>query len=149
MFAPSAVTFVTSAEIFVVVICQTFVRACQPKQDAVDYRSLLRRREGNFMGGPDAKDLGTLPSAPAIRKSAHLRTRSGARGDREPKFAQSRSQPRMPAARWPQASIDVDSREQMPRRSPEISKDARDHVRRRHWVEAAHGPAHCGGAEAN
>src|SRR5262249_42676816 len=75
-FAPSAVTFVTSAEIFVVVICQTFVRACQPKQDAVDYRSLLRRREGNFMGGPDAKGLGTLPSAPAIRKSAHLRTHS-------------------------------------------------------------------------
>ena len=60
-----------------------------------------------------------------------LKSRSAVHGDREPKFAQSRSQPRMPATRWPEARVDVDSRDRMRPRSAERSKDARDYVRRR------------------
>jgi hypothetical protein len=61
-----------------------------------------------------------LPHRPRNRSSSH--------GDREPKFAQPRSQPRMPAAQLSKARIDVDSRDQMPSRSRERSRDAQDRV---------------------
>jgi hypothetical protein len=61
-----------------------------------------------------------LPDRPRNRSSSH--------GDREPKFAPPRSQPRMSAAQLSKARIDVDSRDQMPSRSRERSRDAQDRV---------------------
>jgi hypothetical protein len=49
----------------------------------------------------------------------------------EPNFAQPRSRPRSSAAQLSEARLDVNSRIQMLARSPERSKNAQNHVRRR------------------